>query len=70
MIILPTVKVDYEKCNGDSVCVGVCPVNVFEMQNLKDHPDSPKSVPVRESECILCMACVTQCPTQAITVTE
>ncbi|MEM4246103.1 MAG: ferredoxin family protein [Candidatus Bathyarchaeia archaeon] len=67
---MPTVKVDYKKCNGDSVCVSVCPMNVFEMQNLKNYSDSAKSVPVRESECIQCMACVTQCPAQAITVTE
>ncbi|MBS7657927.1 MAG: ferredoxin family protein [Candidatus Bathyarchaeia archaeon] len=67
---MPSVKVDWSKCNGDEVCVSVCPVNVFEMQNLPDYPDSKKSVPVRESECILCMACVTQCPTQAITVKE
>jgi len=67
---MPTVKVDWSKCNGDEVCVSVCPVNVFEMQNLPDYPGSKKSVPVRGSECILCMACVTQCPTQAITVKE
>jgi NAD-dependent dihydropyrimidine dehydrogenase PreA subunit len=67
---MPTVKVDWSKCNGDEVCVSVCPVNVFEMQNLPDYSDSKKSVPVRESDCILCMACVTQCPTQAITVKE
>jgi len=67
---MPTVKVDWSKCNGDEVCVSVCPVNVFEMQNLPEYPDSKKSVPVRESDCILCMACVTQCPTQAITVKE
>jgi NAD-dependent dihydropyrimidine dehydrogenase PreA subunit len=67
---MPTVKVDWSKCNGDEVCVSVCPVNVFEMQNLPDYPGSKKSVPVRENDCILCMACVTQCPTQAITVKE
>lgn len=67
---MPTVKVDWNKCNGDEVCVQVCPVNVFEMKNLPEYSDTPKSVPVRESECIMCMACTTQCPTEAITVTE
>lgn len=67
---MPKVKVDYKKCNGDSICIGVCPVEVFEMQDLKDYPDSSKSVPIKEDECILCMACVTQCPTEAITVEE
>ena len=64
------VKVDWEKCNGDGVCVEVCPVEVFELQNVADFPDTEKSVPVREEECILCMACVASCPTEAITVEE
>ena len=57
------VVVDPNKCDGDSICVGVCPVSVFEMQNSK-------SVVVNNDACILCRACETQCPTQAITVTE
>lgn len=64
------VKVDWEKCDGDGVCVEVCPVEVFELQNLPDFTDTEKSVPVREDECILCMACVASCPTEAITVEE
>jgi len=51
-----SVKVDHEKCDGDAICVSICPVSVFE---LKDN----KAVPVREQDCILCMACVAQCPT-------
>ena len=70
LIEMPKVKVDLSKCNGDGVCVEVCPVNVFELQNLPEYPDTQKSVPVREDECIVCMACVTSCPTQAITVEE
>ncbi len=57
------VKVDLNKCNGDGVCVDICPVSVFEMQN-------EKSVVVNNDDCILCMACVTSCPTEAITVEE
>lgn len=64
------VKVDWEKCNGDGVCVEVCPVEVFELQNVPDFEDTEKSVPVREDECILCMACVASCPTEAIAVEE
>ncbi len=64
------VKVDWTKCNGDGVCVDVCPVDVFELQDLPEHPDTQKSVPVRGDDCILCMACVTSCPTEAITVEE
>jgi NAD-dependent dihydropyrimidine dehydrogenase PreA subunit len=62
------VKVDWEKCDVHGVCVDVCPVEVFELQNPPEYPETEKSVPVREDECILCMACVTSCPTEAITV--
>lgn len=64
------VKVDFTKCNGDAVCIDICPVDVFELQDLPEHPDNQKSVPVREEDCLLCMACVAQCPTEAITVEE
>ncbi|UCG45088.1 MAG: ferredoxin family protein [Candidatus Bathyarchaeota archaeon] len=67
---MPTVKVDWTKCSGDEVCIGVCPVEVFELQDLPEHPDSKKSVPIRSEECILCMACVASCPTEAIVVEE
>ena len=67
---MPKVKVDWTRCNGDAVCVDVCPVDVFELQDLPEHPDAKKSVPVRADDCILCMACVTSCPTEAITVEE
>ena len=40
---MPKVVVDLKKCTGEATCVSVCPVNVFEMQSLKEHPDSPKS---------------------------
>ena len=58
-----SVKSDPEKCNGDAICISICPTSVFE---LKDE----KAVVVREQDCILCMACVAQCPTQAIEVKE
>ncbi|MDH7556157.1 MAG: 4Fe-4S binding protein [Candidatus Verstraetearchaeota archaeon] len=58
-----SVKVDPEKCNGDAICISICPTSVFELNDNK-------AVPVREQDCILCMACVAQCPTQAIEVKE
>ena len=66
-----TVAVDLDSCNGDGVCIDVCPVNVFEWFETPGHPTSEKkSDPVRESDCIFCMACEVQCPTQAIKVTQ
>jgi NAD-dependent dihydropyrimidine dehydrogenase PreA subunit len=67
---MPKVKVDYNKCNGDEICVYVCPAEVFEMQKLDDYPDSLKSIPVNPDACILCMACTSSCPTNAITIEE
>jgi NAD-dependent dihydropyrimidine dehydrogenase PreA subunit len=44
-------------------------VNVFEMIDSPEHPTSAKkSDPVRENDCIDCMACEVQCPVQAIKI--
>jgi NAD-dependent dihydropyrimidine dehydrogenase PreA subunit len=67
---MPKVKVDWTKCNGCGTCADTCPALVFELQDLPDYPDSKKSVPIRADDCILCMTCVTSCPTAAITVEE
>ncbi len=66
---MPKVTVDLEKCDGDSVCVDVCPVQVFEMQKVEGY-DEEKSVPVNQDECVQCLACVVSCPREAITVEE
>ncbi len=63
------VAVDWDICDGDAICVDVCPVNVFEMVDSPGHPTSEKkSDPARDSECIKCMACETNCPTSAIKI--
>ncbi|MFC1854918.1 4Fe-4S dicluster domain-containing protein [Thermodesulfobacteriota bacterium] len=54
-------KVDEAKCEGNASCIEVCPADVFEMQG-------GKSVVVRPDDCVECMACVENCPTQAIEV--
>ncbi|RLI35225.1 ferredoxin [Candidatus Bathyarchaeota archaeon] len=66
---MPEVKVDLEKCNGCGTCVDVCPVSVFELQDVEGYSEK-KSVPVNQDACIVCRSCEVQCPTQAITVTE
>ena len=66
-----TVAVDWDVCTGDGVCLEVCPVTVFDWGDSPGHPTSEKkSDPVREQDCIKCMACETQCPAQAIKVTQ
>lgn len=65
------VAIDQDLCNGDAICVSVCPVSVFEMIDTPGHPVSEqKSDPVNEPECIFCGACEVNCPTQAIKITE
>ncbi|MCS7120692.1 MAG: 4Fe-4S binding protein [Nitrososphaerota archaeon] len=57
------IKVDAEKCTGCGTCVDTCPVGVYEIRN-------GKSVPVKVDECLICRACETQCPENAIQVIE
>lgn len=65
------VAVDQDVCNGDEVCVSICPVSVFEMIDSSGHPTSEKkSDPKNERDCIFCRACEVSCPTQAIKITE
>lgn len=60
---MPKITIDLDKCNGDGICVDVCPTGVFEMDT-----SSGKSKVVNLEECIECLACQDQCPEGAITV--
>lgn len=65
------VAVDFDICVADGACVEACPVNVFEWLDTLGHPASEKKAdPLRESECIFCMACEIVCPPVAIKVTQ
>lgn len=64
------VEVDLNKCDGNGTCVDVCPVDVFELQELAEYEGKTKAVVVDNNACIACRACEVQCPEQAITVTE
>ena len=57
------IKIDLERCTGCGTCVDVCPMGVFEIEN-------EKSTVGNADDCIICMACVTQCPNEAIEVIE
>ena len=62
------VVVDWNRCSGLGTCVDVCPVAVFELHEIKAHPETLKAVPVKMDECIFCMKCVSICIEHAITV--
>jgi NAD-dependent dihydropyrimidine dehydrogenase PreA subunit len=51
------------KCTGCETCVNTCPVGVYEVKDCK-------SVPAKQSECLVCRACEAQCPEGAIQVIE
>ncbi len=74
------VAVDFEVCIADGVCIDVCPVDVFEWMETpgcmspnesgQAALEEKKADPVRESDCIFCMACEVQCPTLAIKIIQ
>ena len=64
------VVVDWNRCSGKGTCVDVCPTSVFELQELTEHPETLKAVPVRMNKCSLCMKCTLVCAEQAITVKD
>jgi NAD-dependent dihydropyrimidine dehydrogenase PreA subunit len=64
---MPKVTVDLDACEGAGVCAEVCPMNVYDMVDVEGEQ---KAQATREEDCIMCMACVNACPTQAITVEE
>ncbi len=66
-----SVALDQDVCEGDGICISVCPVSVFDWVDSPGHPASnKKSDPVNESACIFCRACEAQCPVRAIKITE
>ena len=66
-----SVAVDHDSCEGDGICISVCPVNVFDWVDSPGHPTSnKKSDPVNEPDCIFCRACESGCPVRAIKITE
>ena len=57
-------KIDQELCNGCGVCVNICPMDVFRVDE-----DSEKAIIRYPEDCMLCEFCVLDCPVDAITVT-
>ncbi len=64
------VIVDLDACEGAAVCADICPMNVYDIVEMPEYNNDMKAQPTRMEDCILCMACVSACPTQAITIEE
>lgn len=58
------VLINEKWCKGCSLCIGVCPKKVLELNQRV------KSAPVRVEDCIGCHQCDNVCPDFAITVKE
>ena len=65
---MPIVVVNWNRCSGKGTCVEICPVSVFELQELREHPETLKAVPTKMDKCSLCMKCIPICVEGAITV--
>lgn len=55
---LMRIEADVKKCVSCGKCRRVCPMNV--------EPDIPFKIRRNRTECILCLACVQNCPTKAL----
>jgi len=40
------VVVNWNRCSDKGTCIKVCPFGVFELQEIKEHPETVKAVPV------------------------
>lgn len=54
--------IDKDKCNGCGICVKACPQDVIRMG------DDGKAVIKYVEDCIVCLYCEEDCPTEAIFV--
>ncbi len=63
------VAVDWDICTGCGTCLEACPQQLYEWMVTPGHPASEKKAfPARESDCVQCYKCETQCPAQGIRI--
>jgi protein-S-isoprenylcysteine O-methyltransferase Ste14/Pyruvate/2-oxoacid:ferredoxin oxidoreductase delta subunit len=63
------VAVDWDICTGCGVCLETCPEQLYDWMVTSNHPISEKKAfPARESDCVQCYKCETECPVQAIRI--
>lgn len=66
-----TLKIDYDRCKGCSMCVAACPKKILEInrQRLNRKGYNPVDITDR-AVCILCAMCATMCPDVCIAISE
>lgn len=60
---MATVSIVERGCRGCTLCVDICPVDVFTQEEA-----TATAAVVRESDCIACLSCFYACPSQCIEV--
>jgi 2-oxoglutarate ferredoxin oxidoreductase subunit delta len=62
---MPTVHIEESGCRDCSLCVEICPTNVFE-----EEPGKKLAKVVRQDDCIGCTSCVYICPSRCVSVSD
>ncbi|NLU24562.1 MAG: 4Fe-4S binding protein [Clostridiales bacterium] len=62
------VYIDKELCKSCSMCVSLCPKNVFEITHAVNKKGYNYAAAPRQEECIKCKKCEKMCPDFAIYV--
>jgi len=63
------VTIDETYCKGCSLCLGVCPQDILELDMKRLNPKGYHPAKcVDESKCTACANCAVMCPDSAITV--
>ncbi|MBZ0088851.1 MAG: 4Fe-4S dicluster domain-containing protein [Thermoanaerobaculia bacterium] len=60
---MPTVRIEEHGCRGCSLCVDLCPVQVFEQESA-----AAIARVTHAERCIGCLSCVYACPSQCVEV--
>ena len=63
-----SVYIDQELCKSCSMCVTLCPKQVFEITHQVNKKGYNYAAAVREDQCVKCKKCEKMCPDFAIYV--
>jgi ferredoxin len=59
-----------DKCNGDGLCILVCPTRAIEWVDENVEPKKDRRVKIFISRCCFCSQCVEICPRGALEMTD